>query len=121
MRRVSIFLWITSCLFTSWKVQAQTISAGVKGGISIPNLTSGGSNPLDAGYSTRVGADFALFGEYSISRLFSLEAALEYSSQGGKKNGNQALPVPDLVASQFPLGQAPPYLWATFNSAWLLH
>jgi hypothetical protein len=92
-------------------------SAGIKAGISIPNLTARGSDnsPLTSGYSTRVGADAAIFGEYSFSPLFSVELSLEYSSQGGKKNGNQALPVPSWVAAQYPPGQAPAYLWATFD------
>ena len=49
---------------------------GVKGGLSIPNLTSGSSeNPLASGYSSRQGPDFALFFEKSISEKFSVCAA----------------------------------------------
>ncbi|HTQ27737.1 MAG TPA: porin family protein [Puia sp.] len=109
-------VFLIGALFPIIEMNAQ-FSLGAKGGVSIPNLTNGGSenNPLNTGYSSRVGADFALFGEYSFSSLFSLEAGLEYSSQGGKKNGNQALPVPSQLASMFPPGEAPPYLWADFN------
>jgi len=41
---------------------------------------------------------------------------LEYSSQGGKKNGLQAFTTPDQVAAMYPAGQAPPYLYANYNS-----
>ena len=97
---------------------AQSISVGVKGGLSIPNLTAGGSenNPLNTGYSTRLGPDVAVFGEYGISKLFSIEASVEYSSQGGKKHGKQAVPVTPAIAAQFPAGQAPQYLWANFDA-----
>lgn len=89
---------------------AQTFSLGVRSGLSIPNLTAGGSekNPLNTGYKSRLGPDEAIFGEYHISSLFSLEAMLEYSSQGGKKTGMQAFPNPQ--------GDQPPYLYANFKS-----
>jgi hypothetical protein len=88
---------------------AQSFWLGAKGGISIPNLSSGGSNnnPLNTGYSSRVGPNFAISGEYQVSKLFSVEAMIEYSSQGGKKKGLQA----------FPSGmEEPPYFYADFKS-----
>lgn len=41
---------------------------------------------------------------------------LEYAAQGGKKNGLQAFATPVEYAALFPPGQAPPYLYADFNS-----
>lgn len=90
------------------KTQAQN-SIGLKGGISIPNLTAGGSeqNPINSGYSSRLGPDFSIFYTAGVSKIFSLMTQLEYSSQGGKKDGYQA----------FPSGQSnPEFLYATFNS-----
>jgi hypothetical protein len=93
---------------------------GARGGLSIPNLTAGGSdkNPLNTGYSSRLGPDFGVSGEYHFSHLFSLELRPEYSSQGGKKNGLQALPTPDQLAGYFQSqGMTPPtYLYADFKS-----
>ena len=99
-------------------VHAQNFSLGVRGGVSIPNLTAGGSesNPLNTGYSSRLGPDLAITGEIQISRLFSIEAMIEYSSQGGKKNGFQALAVPEEYIPMFPAGQLPPYLYADYKS-----
>ena len=76
-------------LFACFSTQAQNFSLGVKGGISIPNLTSGGSNetPLNTGYSSRLGPDFSIFGDFKFSNLFSIQPQIEYSSQGGKKDG----------------------------------
>jgi len=91
---------------------------GIKGGVSIPNLTAGGSveNPLNSGYSSRLGPDFAIFYERKITTAFSLQPELEYSSQGGKKNGFQAFPTPEEFAQFFPQDQVPLYLWANYNS-----
>lgn len=95
--------------------------AGAFGGISIPNLTAGGSqnNPLNTGYSSRMGADFGVSGSYRFSPLFSLEVRVEYAAEGGKKNGFQALTTPDEVAQYFQSQgmTAPPYLYADYKSA----
>jgi Outer membrane protein beta-barrel domain len=91
---------------------------GVKGGISIPNLTANGSqqNPVNTGYSSRLGSDFAIFFETAISKTLYFMPGIEYSSQGGKKNGYQAFTTPDNYAVLFPPGTAPQYLYATYNS-----
>ncbi len=95
-------------------------TAGAFGGISIPNLTAGGSqnNPLNTGYSSRLGADFGVSGSYRFSPLFSLEARIEYAAEGGKKNGFQALTTPDQVAQYFQSQgmTPPPYLYADYKS-----
>ena len=98
--------------------KSQNSTLGVSGGISIPNLTAGGSesNPLNTGYKSRLGPDASIFGEYQISSIFSVEMRAEYSSQGGKKSGMQAFPTPPAMAAMFPGGQAPPYLYANFES-----
>lgn len=97
---------------------AQNFAMGARGGISIPNLSASGSeqNPLNTGYSSRLGPEFGLFAEFKFSDLFSFQPMIEYSSQGGKKNGMQAFPAPTDMAALFPPGQAPAYLYADFNS-----
>ncbi len=105
-------------IFAGKLVEAQHTAIGFRGGISIPNLSSSGSdqNPLNTGYSSRLGPEFSVFAEFKISELFSVEPMVEFSSQGGKKNGLQAFPIPDLLAAMFPQGTAPTYLYANFNS-----
>jgi hypothetical protein len=109
---------ITASFLYCFSARAQNTALGFRGGISIPNLTSGGSdqNPLNTGYSSRLGPEFSVFAEFKISELFSIEPMIEYSSQGGKKSGLQAFPFPEELASMFPPGQAPTYLYANFNS-----
>ncbi|HTD40868.1 MAG TPA: porin family protein [Mucilaginibacter sp.] len=114
-----IFYPLSILLFICFSAKAQNFALGVRGGISIPNLSGGGSsaqNPLNTGYSSRLGPDFGLFGEFKFSKLFSIQPMVEYSSQGGKKDGFQALTTPPEFAQMFPPGQAPTYLYATYNS-----
>ncbi|MEO8962069.1 MAG: porin family protein [Ginsengibacter sp.] len=110
MKKFSSFLLLMSTIMFATFTDAQTFTLGVRSGLSIPNLTAGGSetNPLNTGYKSRLGPDEAIFGEYHFSSLFSLEAMIEYSSQGGKKTGMQAFPNPQ--------GSVPPYLYADFKS-----
>lgn len=111
---------IITCLYllAGFYLHAQDIAIGARGGISIPNLSASGSeqNPLNTGYSSRLGPEFGVFAEFKMSDLFSIEPMVEYSSQGGKKNGLQAFPVPSDLAAMFPSGQAPTYLYANFKS-----
>jgi len=95
-------------IFYSINVNAQT-TIGIKGGLSIPNLTSGStSNPLNSGYSSRLGPDAAVFADFHIAGIFSIQPQVEYSSQGGKKDGLQAFPNSS--------GAGPTYFYANYNS-----
>jgi hypothetical protein len=97
------------------KTHAQSWQFGVKGGLSLPNLSAAsGSSEVSKGYKTISGPDFAIFADVSMSKNWSLEADLEWSTQGGKKSGLQTIPaIPDL-AQYFPPGTQ--YLYANFTS-----
>ncbi|MGN6567334.1 MAG: porin family protein, partial [Flavipsychrobacter sp.] len=71
---------------------------------------------LNTGYSSRLGPEAGVFVDFKISKAFSIQPMVQYSSQGGKKNGMQALATPDAVATLFPPGQAPQYLYANYKS-----
>ncbi|HNX58778.1 MAG TPA: outer membrane beta-barrel protein [Spirochaetota bacterium] len=93
----------------------QNISIGVKGGLSIPNLQSGGSEtPLNSGYSSRKGADFGCYVQYDITRLFGMSVGIEYCAEGGKKSGFQAMSVPAEYKPMLPPDTK--YLYADFKS-----
>src|SRR3954454_14620607 len=98
--------------------QEQQNFAGIKGGISIPNLTArgAGDNPLNTGYSSRLGPDAAIFWDQAITSNFSILQSIEYSSQGGKKQGYQPFPFPKEYAGFFPPGEVPTYLYANINN-----
>ncbi|WP_143308910.1 porin family protein [Chitinophaga vietnamensis] len=111
------FLVAASLLMIGMEASAQ-VDIGARGGISIPKLSAGGNekNPLNSGYSSRLGPDFGVFAEYHVSKLFSVQAMVEYSSQGGQKSGLQAYPTPDEMKPYFAPNPAPTYLYADFKS-----
>jgi hypothetical protein len=112
MKNIRIWLFIMVILLPL-RLIAQSAVIGVRGGISIPNLTNGSSNnPLSTGYSSRLASDFGIFGEYRLNQSLSIRIIIEYSEQGGKKNGLQALPTPSDLAQL--LNQ--PYVYADYNS-----
>jgi hypothetical protein len=118
-KHLTICLALIAFIFIQSKAQDLTRHyVGVKAGLSIPNLTASGSeqNPLNTGYSSIVGPNFAAFYEFLISKKFSLSTQLEYSVQGGKKDGYQAFPMPAGYAAYFPPGEVPAYLYADYNS-----
>jgi hypothetical protein len=116
MKKIN-YLFLAFLMLSFMKVNAQDFALGVRGGLSIPNLSAGGSqqNPLNTGYSSRQGPDFGLFAEYKFSSLFSIQPMVEYSSQGGKKDGLQAFATPRIPtnSASMPL---PDYIYANYNS-----
>lgn len=95
--------------------RAQMIQLGLKGGLSLPNLSSvGGKSEVSKGYKTISGPDFAFFADYPLSDIFSLETDLEWSTQGGQKSGLQTIPALPGLSQFFPPGTQ--YLYANFMS-----
>lgn len=90
------------------------VSIGIRGGLSIPGIVAGGDNPLSKGYSSRLAEAGGLFAEWGMSPALSLRLGVEYSGQGGKRSGVQAMKTSSLTAS---LGaDVPPQLAATLGS-----
>lgn len=74
--------------------QSGKFFAGLKAGLGIPNLTSGGiSTPLSEGYASRMGFYGGLVSELRSGTHFGLRMEINYSSQGGQRSGMQALPL----------------------------
>jgi len=81
------------------QISAQTFDVGIKGGLNIPNLRPGGKDtPLSDDYSSLFSMGGGAFVEMHLTKTFSLQAGLDYSRQGGKKNGVQALPAAPIYA-----------------------
>jgi len=104
-------LVLVSCFIISSVYAQHATYIGVQGGISIPNLTAGSDNqnPLANGYSSRLGADFGVLATFQIKKTFSIQAGIDYSEQGGKHNGLQAV--------SNPYGSVPPFFYANFNNS----
>jgi hypothetical protein len=95
---------------------AQDIQLGLKGGLSLPDLTSSGGSEISKGYKTISGPDFALVADYRLSDQFSIEAGIEWSTQGGQKSGLQTIPASPDLEQYFPPGTDAKYLYANFTS-----
>src|SRR5690348_8182474 len=83
--------------------QSGNFSLGVKAGVAIPNLKASGNNPVSEGWSSRLGPYAGAVAALRLNERFSLRAELNYASQGGKKNGVQAIPTSGFE-SYFPEG-----------------
>lgn len=78
---------------------ANQLWVGFHGGPSVPDL-KGGTNEVSQGYTSRFGPYFGVFADYMMRPNLSVRGEINYSSEGGKRNGMQpitpdpALPVP---------------------------
>ncbi|MCD7899049.1 MAG: PorT family protein [Bacteroides sp.] len=116
MKRI---LFIAGLLLTSFAVQAQKdIYLGVRGGLNIPKLTASGDNPMSKGYSSQLSGNSGIFAEFRLNELFSLQPMVEYTRQGGSRDGMQAIPAALMPgdAQQVPAMVGEKYLYADFKS-----
>lgn len=102
---------LVACCLGQATAQAP-IYVGLQGGISIPNLRAGGGNEVSEGYSSRLGPYFGVIGQYRFSELFSLQPEVNYSAQGGKKDGLQAISAQDVN----PAADPGTYYYANYSS-----
>ena len=105
-------------LLMAGHASAQTpLYVGAKGGISIPNLTAGNGSPVSSGYSSILGPYFGLFAERALHKhsRWSIQVEVNYSVQGGKKNGEQGVPTAPFQP-YFPGVTLPEYVYANYDS-----
>jgi opacity protein-like surface antigen len=75
---------------------ARPVTIGVHGGPNIPDL-QGGTNEVSEGYSSRLAPYFGVSAEVQLRSGLSLHGEINYSSQGGTRNGMQPIaPDPSL-------------------------
>ena len=99
MLRTLQALLLSSCLVSA--ASAVPVRCGLKAGSSIPNLRDNGGNEFSSGWSTRVGLFLGTSAEVSLTPRLSVQAELNYSQQGAKKNGLQAVSLPDVPMTLF--------------------
>ena len=105
-RKVLFLLALIFLGILSTGAQTVQFSTGAKAGLGIPNLTAGSiTTPLSEGYASRLGFYGGIVTELRTGKHFGFRAEINYSSQGGKRDGLQALPIP---AELEPLWQALP-------------
>lgn len=97
MKKFRLLAGLTGLFLFGLSSYSQTVSVGVRGGLSVPNIVSGGDNPLSKGYSSRITGASGLFAELGINNHVSFRLGVEYSDQGGRRNGMQALPAKQMM------------------------
>ena len=90
---IFLLFFFTVSMFsqTTSKNTESKFSLGIFGGLNIPRLSDNSNNELSNNYSSRLGEGFGINGIYSLNSNFSIEADVLYSSEGGKRNGLQAI------------------------------
>src|ERR1700744_5756920 len=111
-------LLLLACILHAGTSKGQSTWLGLKGGISIPNLSGGGDNPLSNGYISRLAANFGLQSEFVLQKHFSLEVELNYAGQGGQRKGVQ--PITNLPPELQQLAPINGYLYANFRNKAIL-
>ncbi len=92
MKKNVFQLLLAATLIWCGNLYAQNVTMGFKGGLSIPNLTAGGSEtPFNAGYSPNLRAGGGIYEEFHINRKFSISVGAEYSTQGGIMDKSETL------------------------------
>lgn len=91
----------------------KAIFLGGKGGFTIPRLSSSssGDTELSRGFSSCLGQYMGFTAEYHFSRRLGMRMEVDYSGQGGNRNGMQAIPVPPALVSL-----KVPYLYADIQN-----
>ena len=99
------------------------LSVGAKAGVCIPNLkgSSVSSNPFYRDWASRLGPYAGLVASLNLTDHFSLQAELNYSSQGGKKKGKQGIATASLPFN-LPTGVTlPAYVYANVDADIILN
>jgi hypothetical protein len=120
MKKLTVTLFLL-CLVTIFSFgQANNyskFSLGIFGGLNIPRLNGGTGNELSRDYTSRSGEAFGLTSSLGLGPKFSLCVNLMYSSEGGKRNGVQAIDA-SAINPQMP---ARTYFYAAFNNESILN
>jgi len=105
MKRISITLVLLFIIVSYSQSQSQYI--GVKGGLNIPSIKSSQSHEVSKDYKSVLAASFGLLFEYRSSGHLALQVELNYSGQGGKRDGMQPIVPTSKIASALPSGTPP--------------
>ena len=86
---------------------------GLKVGISLPNILGSSDQEITKDYKSRIAPNFGGFVDVGLTRHLSIQAGLDYASQGGKRNGVQPITATIPGLPTLPPGQ---YFFADFKN-----
>ena len=95
--------FITFFCLSQSVLYSQPVVVGVKGGLSVPDL-SGGNTPVSEGYTFRLAPTYGAYVNYGLNQDWFLQAEISFAGQGGQRNGMQAFPAPARLLSMLPPG-----------------
>ena len=112
-----LFYLLPALLLCGIQTQAQDLLIGAQGSLSFPRLLAGNgnTNPTNMAYHSIMTPDAGIFAELEFSESFSLQPSLAFSTQGGMKEGMQALNTPVGLFSLFQDGKVPQYVYANYK------
>jgi hypothetical protein len=112
-----VLILMTILFLMQGMVYSQPVIIGIKGGISVPEL-SGGSTPQSTGYTSRLAPNFGAYINYGINSTWTLKAEVLFSGQGGKRNGMQAISSDNFADMPLPPNTD---LYANFNNETIIN
>jgi hypothetical protein len=115
---LGVLLLIANTVVAQKKVvPTQRWSVGAKGGISIPNLRAPKNDVgFNGGYKSVIGPQAGILVEYWLNKDWSVQSGLNYSTQGGIKEGDQRVSKSVIEAYLGSSYSLPDYLYARFNN-----
>ena len=113
------FVCLTAMLFaqSSSEKSGSKFTLGVLGGLNVPRLSGGNNNEMSRDFTSRLGEAFGLTATLDLGSDFSLRVDALYSSEGGKRNGIQAIE----ASSFYPQAPAGTYLYANYHNECILN
>jgi len=123
MKKLLALTFVFICLNTMLLAQSHSkdngsgFTLGLFGGLNVPQLSGGNNNEMSRDYTSRLGAAFGFTATYSMGTALALRADILYSSEGGQRNGMQAI---DAI-SYNPDAPAGTYLYADFKNESILN
>jgi hypothetical protein len=113
------FVCLTAMLFpqSSSEKSGSKFTLDVLGGLNVPRLSGGNNNEMSRDFTSRLGEAFGLTATLDLESNFSLRVDALYSSEGGKRNGIQAIE----ASSFYPQTPAGSYLYANYHNECILN
>lgn len=112
MKRMLCVMTCALLLTINQIANAQDWWIGLHGGPSIPHL-SGGGNEVSNGYSSIVAPNLGLLVERFFTKHISVQLEINYSGQGGERDGLQPITQPPAGLPSLPPGH---YYYADFKN-----
>lgn len=123
MKKIIITSFVLVCSMAMMMAQSTSdkgtsnFTLGAFAGLNIPQLTGGGGNPLSENWTSRQGEAYGLTFNWNTGLRFAWRVDILYSSEGGQRNGMQAL----AGASFNPQVPAGTYFYANYNNESILN